>query len=214
MTFYPNILRPEQHQALGKLAVSRVFDWYLAGGTALALQLGHRTSLDFDFYSNEKLEDNKFLTPLRQSLPSIKISRQTEDTLQGTVDGVNISVFYYPYPLVKKVVDFPPIQLASLEDIAAMKIVAIVQRAKQRDFWDMYYLTETLGVAVIMKCVYAKYPWYEENNQIVLRSLTYFDDADNDQEVDRVTIFDKNLRWTDVKENIRHEVKKYLEEMA
>lgn len=119
MTFYPNILHPKQQRALGKLAVSRFFDWYLAGGTALVLQLGHRTSLDFDFYSNKKLESEKIATHFKQSFPLIRILRQTEDTFQGIIEGVNVSVFYYPYPLVKKLVDFPPIQLGSLEDIAA-----------------------------------------------------------------------------------------------
>lgn len=211
MTFYPNILHPRQRKVLGKLAVSRAFDYYLAGGTALALQLGHRTSLDFDFYSKEKLESEKFATRLKQLFPSIKISHQTDDTFLAIATGVNISVFYYPYQLLRDLVNFPPVQLASLEDIAAMKIVALVQRARQRDFWDIYYLIETLGIASVITSAYRKYPWYEENNQIVLRALTYFEDADNDQEVARVTVFDKNIRWEDVKEKIRQEAKKYLE---
>lgn len=196
------------------MAVLRVFDCYLAGGTALALQLGHRSSLDFDFYSKEMLESKKLAIALKQSLSSIEISRQTDNTLQAVASGVNVSVFYYPYELIRPLMNFPPIQLASLEDIAAMKIVAIVQRAKQRDFWDMYYLIERLGMATVIKSVYTKYPWYEENNQIVLRALVYFDDADDDQEVDRITVFDKNLEWEDVKKKIRQEVKKYLENMS
>lgn len=214
MTFYPNILHPKQQQVLGELAVSRAFDYYLAGGTALALQLGHRTSLDFDFYSKEKLESEKFVTCLKRSLPSIEISRQTDDTFQAVAFGVNISVFSYPYQLLQAFIDYPPIQLASLEDIAAMKIVALVQRARQRDFWDVYYLIERLGIKNVIASAYRKYPWYEENNQIVLRALTYFEDADSDEEVGRVTIFDKHLRWTDVKEKIRQEVKTYRKETA
>ncbi|KKU82466.1 MAG: hypothetical protein UY10_C0032G0002 [Microgenomates group bacterium GW2011_GWA2_47_8] len=212
MMFHPNILHPRQQQVLGKLAVSRAFDYYLAGGTALALQLGHRTSLDFDFYSGGKLVSGELMTRIKQALPTIAISRQTDDTFQAVASGVNISVFYYPYPLLKKLVDFPPIQLASLEDIAAMKIVALVQRARQRDFWDVYYLIERLGLANVIASAYRKYPWYEENSQIVFRALTYFEDADTDEEVGRVTIFDKRLQWTDVKEKIRQEVKTYLKE--
>ncbi|MBI5620830.1 nucleotidyl transferase AbiEii/AbiGii toxin family protein [Candidatus Gottesmanbacteria bacterium] len=214
MTFYPNILHPRQQQVLGELAVSRAFDYYLAGGTALALQLGHRTSLDFDFYSSGKLEGEKLATRIKQALPTITISSQTDDTFQAIAAGVNISVFYYPYHLLHALIDYPPIQLASLEDIAAMKIVALVQRARQRDFWDIYYLIERLGIANVIASAYRKYPWYEENSQIVLRALTYFEDADGDEEVSRVTIFDKNLRWTDVKEKIRQEVKTYLKETA
>lgn len=211
MTFYPNILHPRQRAVLEKLVVPPTFDYYLAGGTALALQLGHRTSLDFDFYSEQKLESEKFAACLGQSLSSIKISRQTDDTFQAVVSGVAISVFYYPYPLLKAFVDFPPIHLASLEDIAAMKIVALVQRARQRDFWDVYYLMERLGMATVITSAYKKYPWYEENNQIVLTALTYFEEANTDEEAGRITVFDKNLQWKNVKEKIRQEVKKYRE---
>lgn len=211
MAFYPNILHERQQRVLGKLAPLRSFGYYLAGGTALALQLGHRTSLDFDCYSNEKLETAKLATTLKQSLPAIAISRQTDETFQAVAFDVSISVFYYPYPLLNALVDYPPIQLASLEDIAAMKVVALVQRARQRDFFDIYYLIGQLGIDRIIACAYRKYPWYEENNKIVLQALTYFEDADKDDEVGRITVFDKNLRWEDVKEAIRREVRAYLQ---
>ncbi len=214
MTFHPDILHPRQQRVLRKLAVFRTFGYYLAGGTALALQLGHRTSLDFDFYSKEKLERETFAVGLKQSLSTVKILRQTHDAFQAVTEGVNVSVFYYPYQLLHALVDFPPIQLASLEDIAAMKIVALVQRARQRDFWDVYYLAERLGIANVIASAYRKYPWYEENNQIILRALTYFDDADTDDEVGRITIVDRNLRWKDVKEKIRRAVEAYRKETA
>lgn len=211
MTFYPNILVHKQKALLERLTFFHPFGFYMAGGTALALQLGHRTSLDFDFYSKEKLESEKFAMHLRQLLPSTKISHQTDDTFLAIASGVNISVFYYPYQLLRDFVDFSPVQLASLEDIAAMKIVAIVQRARQRDFLDLYYLIERLGMAEVVTSAYKKYPWYEENNQIVLTALTYFEEANKDDEAGGITVFDKNLQWKNVKEKIRHEVKKYLE---
>lgn len=185
--------------------------FYLAGGTALALQLNHRTSLDFDFYSQEKLATKNLISDFKKSFPKIPLEeKQPEDTFQTAINGVSFSVFYYPYGLIGELIDFPPIKLASLKDIAAMKIAAIVQRAKQRDFIDLYFLIEQLGLTVILDAVYKKYPWYEENNQIVFKALIYFDEADLDKEINQVMIFDKNLHWRKVKEKILAEVNNYL----
>ncbi len=69
-------------------------------------------------------------------------------------------------------------------------------------------------MATVIRSAYRKYPWYEENNQIILRALTYFDDADTDDEIGRITIVDKNLQWKDVKEKIRRAVEAYRKETA
>lgn len=210
MKFYPQILSSKQKEVLGKLKFLENFNAYLAGGTALALQLGHRTSLDFDFYSPKKLPFLQLRGKLVESFTSLTLGTQTEDTFQADINGVSFSVFYYPYSIVKKLIEFPPIRIASLEDIAAMKVVAVIQRAKQRDFWDLYYLIEKLGVEKVIKSAFRKYPWYEENSQIVLKALTYFDEADSDQEVNRIVVFDKKIRWNEVKKKINQEVKVFF----
>lgn len=211
MVLYPQILNEKQQKFLKDLIFLKKYPFYLAGGTALALQLNHRTSLDFDFYSQEKLRTEDLIGDFKKNFPAISLSKkQPEDTFQTKINGVNFSVFYYPYRLIGQLIDFPPFKLASPEDIAAMKIAAIVQRAKQRDFIDFYYLIEQLSLATILNAVYKKYPWYEENNQIVFKALTYFDEADLDQEISQITIFDKNLGWKKVKQQILIEVNKYL----
>lgn len=106
--------------------------------------------------------------------------------------------------------DFTPIKLAYYEDIAAMKIVAIIQRAKQRDFFDLYYLIKKMGLTKIISATYKKYPWYEENNQIILKALTFFEEADQDEEIKRITILDKALNWERVKKEITIEVKRFM----
>ena len=175
----------------------------MSGGTALALQIGHRTSLDFDFDSRDKF-DSKSLFPNAET-----ISR-SDDTLQVVINGVNLSVFYYPYPLIDELVDFGNIKLAGLGDIAAMKVIAIIQRARQRDFVDMYYLIKYLGIKRILDSVYGKYPWYLDNNMIIFKSLTYFEEADTDSDASRITVFDTQITWEYVKKEIKEEVDKYL----
>lgn len=208
---YPQILNGKQAEILRNLGFLTDFGFYLAGGTALAIQLGHRTSLDFDFYSQEKLDTDKLRREFVRHFPDEKIPQeQPEDTFWLTISGINLSIFYYPYKLVKKLADYPPVKLASLEDIAAMKIAAVIQRARQRDFFDLYYLLKKLSLARVIEATYEKYPWYQENNQIIFKALTYFEEADEDTEIRRIAIFDKNLSWKKVKETIKKEVENYL----
>lgn len=210
MKLYTQILTAKQKQILQNLTfLGKSF--YLGGGTALALQLGHRTSLDFDFYSPEKFVASRIIADFKKQLPSASFPKeQPEDTFQTEIFKVSLTAFYYPYKLIGEFALFPPIKLASLEDLAAMKIAAVIQRAKQRDFFDTYYLIEKLGLAKIIKSAYQKFPWYEENNQIILKALTYFDEADADLEIGKIIIFDKNVSWPKVKKRISQEIKKYL----
>lgn len=209
MEFYPEILSDRQRGLLKKLAVLGK-PYYMAGGTALALQIGHRTSLDFDFYSPGRFDLATLVEKLRGSFPGETLSEdQSEGTFQAIISGINISVFYYPYIMVGELVDYPPVQLASLVDIAAMKVVATVQRARQRDFFDLYFLVEKLGLEKVIDATYRKFPWYEENNQIIFRALTYFEEADRDDELGRVRILDASLTWEKVKRAILRWVGEY-----
>ena len=115
---------------------------YLAGGTALALQLGHRTSLDFDFYTKNHFETELVLKSFQQDLVDAKVDRVAKDTLIFTSEGVSVSIFYYPYELISDLMSFENIKIAGVPDIAAMKMVAISMRGTRRDFIDAYYLLQ------------------------------------------------------------------------
>lgn len=208
--FYPQILSKNQQDALSKLGVLGK-DYYLAGGTALALQLGHRTSLDFDFCSINHLDNKELANKLSRVFPSDFKARenQPKDTLFAEIEGIKISFFYYPYTPINGFVDFPPIKLASIEDISAMKVAAIVQRGKQRDFIDLYYLINKIGINKILESAYQKYPWYREMDEIVFTSLTYFDDAEKDKGLRAIKVLDPKFSWERAKETILEEIKKY-----
>lgn len=211
MTLHPEILSEKQKQIIEKLGFLKTFSCYLAGGTSLAIQIGHRTSLDLDFYTNRKFENTELVRVILKELQKTKLMNdQPEGTLQGDIAGVRFSLLYYDYPLVHPLIHFPPIKLASLEDIAAMKIAAIIQRAKQRDFFDIYYLIQKLSMEVIIKSTYQKYPWYEENNQIIFKSLTYFEEADKDEEIKSINIYNRQTNWKKVKDTLSQEVRNYL----
>lgn len=205
MALFPQILNDKQEDLIKEINFLKFPPFYLSGGTALALQLGHRTSLDFDFNSRDKFDSKSLFV-------NIKNANRTDDTLQVEINDVSLSIFYYPYELIDDFVNFEGLKLAGLCDIAAMKVIAIIQRARQRDFVDIYYLIKELGMNPIMEAVYKKYPWYLDNNMIVLKSLTFFDEADNDSEAKRITVFDSNISWEKVKLEIKREVDKFQQE--
>lgn len=210
MIFYPQILTNDQKKILSGLKDGNEFRFYLAGGTAAALLLGHRTSADFDFYSREKFDVKKAARFIKKRFLKTEIQVSEENTLIMMAGGVSVSVFYYPYKLVKPLVNYPPIRLASPVDIAAMKIAAVIQRARQRDFVDLYYLIRELTLIRIIAAAYEKFPWYEENPKMITKALMYFEEADQDKEADRIKILDKNVSWEKVKKFIVNEVRKFI----
>lgn len=210
MRLHREILNQEQERILDQLEFISATSLYLGGGTALALQVGHRTSVDFDFYISKQFDVVKMKRMFMNGLPGARLLGESSDgTLRVAVENTEVSVFYYPYPLIDRLVNFPPVKLASLKDIAAAKVAAVVQRARQRDFVDIYYLAKELGFTEVVKSAYKKFPWYEENSGIVIKSLGYFEEADRDAEANRVKVFDKSITWQVVKSQITQELKKF-----
>lgn len=204
---HPKILNRNQVQVVKRLDFLKGWNFYLAGGTALALQIGHRTSLDFDFYSNENFKSQDILPNFQQRFENLVIKRAVEDNLFVDIKEVGLSFFYYPYKLLKSKVKFEELELASIEDIAAMKLVAIVQRGKRRDFVDIYYLLQKYSLEKLVKFTVKKYPGYQ--NMLIIRALIFFDDAEEEELERGIRILDPNFSWEKAKQKIFAEVKKY-----
>ena len=208
----PEILDSKRLKILKELSFLGKEGYYLAGGTALALQLGHRTSLDFDFYHSQHFDSSELFSKLQAVFGERVVERhREEDTLTGDIDGVHFSFFWYKYPLIRVLKDFEGVPLASIEDIAAMKIIAIVQRGTRRDFVDIYYLLKRVGLDALFFWTEEKYPTF--NRYMGLRALIYFDDAEKQTDESRITIFDKKLTWEEVKKTIGGKVRDYQLEM-
>jgi len=207
---YWEILNKSQKEILPKLSILRGLGAYLAGGTALTLQIGHRTSVDFDFYTPKRFGGGTLEKLIKKNLPKcrIKILRDTNDTFEAILNSqVRLSLFYYDYKLLKNPVIAENIPIISLEDIAAMKLIAISQRGKRRDFVDFYYLLKIFDLRQIMQATEKKYPAFDIYHG--LKGLLYFKDADDDLEISRIKIFDKKLSWKKVKREIEKKVKEF-----
>ncbi len=184
------------------------YNFYLAGGTGLAMQIYHRTSLDFDFYCRDKFDAFVLRKEFEERFVRVIETQIAEDTLLLEVDGVQASFFKYDYPLIRKAKKVGGIDVASIEDIAAMKIIAITQRGKRRDFIDIYFLMKTLGLKQILELTVEKYPMF--NVYVGLQGLIYFADAEKNTEYEQtrfVLVKGKNPSWGEMKEYITAEVK-------
>lgn len=202
-----NVLNNYQRSLLDKLDLQSAGDFYLAGGTALALQIGHRTSVDFDFYAKDTFDSLSLLKLLQGQIPELKVQTQEEKTLRVVSGITELSFFAYPYPLIRSTVAFERFQLASKEDIAAMKLIAIVQRGTQRDFVDVYFLLQEYSLKDLISFVQQKYGEYQE--QLLLRALVFFEDAEQAAARKGVRVFATDYSWQKVKSYIQGEVKKY-----
>lgn len=191
-------------RALALLGDSKILEGtYLAGGTACALQLGHRVSLDLDFFTDKEFNTDFILNQL-EKLPGFKLDETAKWTILGSFPKVKFSYFYYRYPLIKKTVTFSKINLASLEDIAAMKIDAISNRGTKRDFIDLYFLTQKFSLEQILKFYNQKYGKLLDNVAHIMRSLDYFADADPQESPKMI----KKVSWEEVKKFFQGEVTK------
>ncbi len=204
-----DILTTQQQKIFKQLSFTGNLDLYLAVGTALALRLGHRTSVDFDFYTDKHFDKGKMIEIFQEHLHhkvGFKVLRDFDNTFEIEFQtGLPLSCFHYNYPLLEKSADLYEVKIASLEDIAAMKLIAISQRGKRRDFVDMYYLIQKFGLNKILELTAKKYAHFDIYNG--LRGLLYFTDADNDKDVLRIKVFDRAISWPKIKKYLINEVK-------
>ena len=156
-------------------------DYYLAGGTALALYFQHRQSDDLDFFSEYKVEPQRLLKEISQFVSSIENIRIDEGTLLVNINQVKVSFMEYKYPLLKPFNHWGKNHLASIEDVACMKMIAIASRSERKDYYDLFEILKTLSPRDILENLQKKY-----GNQLDLYpfiiALTYF--SETEQQID------------------------------
>lgn len=148
----------------------------LVGGTALALQYGHRRSVDLDMFGPVQLDSLEVRLVLKQ-IGKLTVIKETPNIKIYTLDGIKVDFVNYTYPWIDDIIEETGIRLASDKDIAAMKINAIEGRGSKKDFIDIYFLLKRYTLQEILDLYCCKYP---ENSVFrAILSLSYFDDADS-----------------------------------
>lgn len=206
--FYPDILDENQASILPKLGFLKKHGFYLADGTALSLQIGHRTSVDFDFFTPKHFDSDLLYTELEKEFEKeAKKTNQEKDTLFVKIKNVDISFFWYKFLPIKMGPVFEGVSLASLEDIAAMKLLAIIHRPAKRDYVDIYFLLKIFPLKTIFSYAEQKYPNF--NDYLALRALTYFEDIKEPEAKRPIKVIDSSFSWKEAKKFIFEEVKKF-----
>ena len=210
---FTTALSQDAQNALALLGKTQLLpkDTYLAGGSALALHYGHRISIDFDFFTPTHFIGKDIIQELGK-IGTFKLQQTTErDTLLGLFNNVRFSLFLYEYPLILEPVLYSNISIISPEDIAAMKLAAIMDRGTKKDFIDLYFLSKN-GISIDRAFEYyeKKYKALANNAYSLVRSLSYFDDAEQMEMPDMIL----KINWEEIKEFFRKEVvtlaEKYL----
>lgn len=175
----------------------------LVGGTALALQYGHRQSVDLDFFGRLPGERDVLLE-LIQSIGKVTVLNQSKAILQTIINDVKVDfVDYSRYPWIDAPIKGDGFALASDKDIAAMKVNAIIGRGTRKDFIDLFVLLQHYSLAEILDFYRQKYPEFSEYRALL--SMTYFEDAEM-QDMPRMFI---DTPWTEMKSSIIKVVKAY-----
>jgi len=154
-------------------------NFYLAGGTGLALQFGHRLSHDLDFFASE-LFDEELLLQRLQTLREFSLVAKAPHTLHATVEELRVTFLGYSYPLLFPCATFQEVTVADPRDIACMKLSTVASRGTKRDFVDLYTAAQRFGLASILQWFERKYAQARYNRLHLLKSLTFFDDAEKD----------------------------------
>jgi len=180
---HEEILNDAQIKLLGLMSQFKK-EYYLVGGTAIALYLGHRRSVDFDMFKLSRLNHKRNLDKILAAGFSHQITRRVEDQMNVTINGVKVTFFQYPFPVVADNKFNDVFRIPSLISLAAMKAYALGRRSKWKDYVDLYFL---LSEHFTLKDVSRKASelFGELFSEKLFRAqLSYFDDIDYSEEVE------------------------------
>ena len=181
---------------------------YLAGGTALALHLGHRESKDFDFFVRERFNAQNLAKKLAERFPSFELEKVAWGTVMGYIGKTRFTIFFYDYPLLFKPQKFLGVNVADPRDIAAMKIASISDRGTKRDFVDLYFLirNKVVTLADCLSLYDQKFRKLQQNKVHILKSLIYFADA----EEEKMPKMFQSVSWKEIKKFLERETRTIL----
>ncbi|MHB8482303.1 MAG: nucleotidyl transferase AbiEii/AbiGii toxin family protein [Nitrospiria bacterium] len=174
-------LPSEARELLKKLdKIVRARKCLLAGGTGLALQLGHRISADLDFFTETTFSTEKVFQEIRRLGLNPRVLEESEGSLTVTIDGTKVSIFRYLYPFIEEMKDADGVPVAGIIDIASMKIIAVNQRGAKRDFFDLYFILQDIPFWKIAENMVKRFGNDRINPVHIGKSLVFFNDADTD----------------------------------
>lgn len=199
---YKNVLNADQDQLLN-LIKSFSSDFYLAGGTAMALHLGHRRSIDFDLFTDNAFDPMVIRNKIILSKPIEYTFSQGVGELTVLISKVKVTFFHYPF-IIERSTDLDTyIKLPDLITLGAMKTFALGRRAKWKDYVDLYFIFQKYSFQELMNKTNSIFK-SEFNEKLFRTQLSYFEDIDHSETIEYMQGFEKN----------DNEIKKYLEKIS
>jgi len=172
----------------------------LVGGTALALQIGHRKSIDLDLFGNILLEPMELAQEL-QAYGTISMRSASQRIHRMVLRDVQLDIVQYEYPWIGPPIQERGVRLADIRDIAAMKLAAITNRGTKKDFIDLVFLLKRFSLAQMLEFYCQKFK--DGEPFMVLKSLVFFEDAEDDPMPHML----QTINWSEVKHSITDSVR-------
>jgi len=179
-------------------------NFILVGGTALALQLGHRISVDLDLFSNGTFEYADLKEDLNIDYNSFIVDFEKRSTLITKINNIKVDFIKYKYLFSYPIIIENGIRMANLKDIAPMKLDAISGRGRKKDFFDLFFLLKHFTIVQLFELYQGKFQ--HTSNFHVVKSISYFEDAEKDADP---IVFDPKVTWEKVKSTIIKEIRKF-----
>lgn len=177
---FSEVLNEKQAALLG--LIGDLGEYYLAGGTAIALQLGHRKSIDFDFFADKVVSLN-VVNRILKDCNVENTSVNTIDEFTAIVNGVKVTFLNYPYPIETKVRFESVISMPNLLTLAATKAFTIGRRPRWKDYVDIYFLLEKFGINNVIEEAESIFKGMF-SDKLFREQIVYFDDIDFTEQVD------------------------------
>jgi hypothetical protein len=189
------------------MVVQSLKPFSLVGGTVLSLRYGHRSSIDLDLFFHEKFNHQQIIDELEETFKHrfVYKQQQTDFGIFCFINDIKVDIVYFPHLPIEEIEVIDNIRMYSSADISAMKIQAILGRAKKKDFWDLYELLQHYPLQQLIDWHKQKYP-----SQMLAISIphaiTYFTEADESE----TPVSFKNQTWDQIKKGISKTVSDYL----
>jgi hypothetical protein len=175
----------------------------LVGGTSLALQIGHRKSIDIDLFGILNVEFDILIDELK-TLGEVVLLKNSKNIHSLLINNIKVDIVNYNYKWLTNKMTIDNIYFATIEDIAAMKLNAIMGRGSKKDFIDLYFILKNYTLTTLMDFYSKKY--HDGSIFLVLKSLAYFDDADEQE----MPFMFHNTSWQTMKNNIKKALANYI----
>jgi hypothetical protein len=193
---HPEVADANMLQLSKRLGFLKEFSFYLGGGTGLSLQIGHRKSFDLDFFTAKEFIPEELSSVMKKHKLLVEGEMRRQATLYCILEGVKSSFIFYDGLLIFPALQFNSLDVAEWRDITTEKLRTVADRGQKKDFYDLYFGIQKMGVDKIAESAYKKFG-KNINYFHLLKGITYFGDAEKNPEP---ILLDKKILWLDVKQ--------------